>query len=137
MQKWITGLLVLIVMSSAAFAQDDTLKCNPEGTQIEMNVCAAEDYQKADKKLNETWKKLMVKFKNDKTATTNLKKAQKAWVAFRDADIEAMFSCASGDRVCWGSMESMLRSGELQAMTEARTKRLQHYIDNGLGSSEE
>lgn len=137
MQKWITGLLVLIVMSSAAFAQDDTIKCNPEGTQIEMNVCAGEDYQKADKKLNETWKKLMVKFKNDKTATTNLKKAQKAWVAFRDADIEAMFSCASGDGGCWGSMESMLRSGELQAMTEARTKRLQHYIDNGLGSSEE
>jgi uncharacterized protein YecT (DUF1311 family) len=125
--------LVLALSHSVSFAGG--IKCNPNGNQMEMNQCALDDYQAADKKLNDTWKKLMDKFKSDKTATAKLKAAQKAWIAFRDADVEATFACDAKDAPCWGSIEPMLRSGELQALTEARTERLQKYIDNGLGVS--
>ena len=132
MKKVIATALVLLLSYSVAWADEDT-KCNRDGNQSELNVCAYEDYQAADKKLNETWKNLMTKFKAEKTATAKLKAAQKAWIAFRDADVDAKFACEEGDASCWGSMESMLRSAELRDMTEARTAQLQKYIDEGLG----
>jgi uncharacterized protein YecT (DUF1311 family) len=132
MKTVISAALVLLLSATTVTAGD--IKCNPDGNQMEMNQCAADDYAAADKKLNATWKNLMAQFKDDKTATAKLKAAQKAWIAFRDAEIAAQFACDEGDiRVCWGSMYPMLVNGELQAMTETRTERLQKYIDDGLG----
>lgn len=132
MKTVISTALVLLLATTAVTAGE--FKCKPDGNQAEMNQCAADDYAAADKKLNTTWKKLMAQFKDDKTATAKLKAAQKAWIAFRDAEIAAQFACDEGDvRVCWGSMYPMLVNGELQAMTETRTERLQKYIDDGLG----
>lgn len=128
-------LAITLLLLAATALRAEEIKCNPDGNQMELNQCAWDDYQKADKKLNDTWKKLMAKFKTDKTATAKLKAAQKAWIAFRDAEVEAMFACEPNEVPCWGSMEPMLRNGELQSMTEERTKRLQHYIDEGLGVS--
>lgn len=128
--------LILALMLSTSVVEAVGVKCNHDGNQMEMNQCAADDYAAADKKLNATWKKLMEKFKNDKTAIAKLKAAQKAWIAFRDAEVDAMFACDEGDvSVCWGSMYPMLFNGELQSMTETRTERLQKYIDQGLGES--
>lgn len=131
MKKFI--LTLILCSACSAYAEDSAFKCNPNGNQAELNQCSLDEYQAADKKLNDTWKKLMAKFKNDNTATAKLKIAQKAWLVFRDAEIEATFACAAGDRSCWGSMEPMLRNGELTALTEARTARLQKYLKNGLG----
>lgn len=132
MKKITSLVLALLLSTSAVYAEG--FKCKPDGNQAEMNQCAADDYAAADKKLNATWKKLMAQFKDDKTATAKLKAAQKAWIVFRDAEIAAQFACDEGDiRVCWGSMYPMLVNGELQAMTETRTERLQKYIDDGLG----
>lgn len=122
--------IVLLLCSSMTYA---AFKCNPDGNQAELNQCALDDYQAADKQLNDTWKKLMLKFKNDKTASSKLKIAQKAWLAFRDAEVDAMFACANPVSNCWGSMEPMLRYGELTTLTQERTKRLQKYLSQGLG----
>jgi len=133
MMKTVMGIALTLLLSATTVTAGD-IKCKPDGNQMEMNQCAADDYAAADKKLNTTWKKLMAQFKDDKTATAKLKAAQKAWIAFRDAEIAAQFACDEGDvRVCWGSMYPMLVNGELQAMTETRTERLQKYIDDGLG----
>ena len=127
-------VITLLLYASLAHANNNSpFKCNPEGNQAELNQCSLDEYTAADKKLNQTWKKLTLKFKNDKTAITKLKAAQKAWIVFRDAEIEATFACDAGDQTCWGSMEPMLRNGELTALTLARTQRLQKYIDEGLG----
>lgn len=133
--KKLIAIILLLCVSTATYADDSAFKCNPAGNQAELNQCALDEYQAADRKLNDTWKKLMAKFKNDKTATAKLKAAQKAWLVFRDAEIEATFACDAGDRSCWGSMEPMLRHGELTALTQARTTRLQKYLKNGLGVS--
>ncbi|MFZ1388921.1 MAG: lysozyme inhibitor LprI family protein [Thiolinea sp.] len=125
--------IALLLFASISYAEETAFKCNPEGNQAELNQCSYDHYQAADKQLNTTWKKLMAKFKDDKTATAKLKTAQKAWLVFRDAEIEAMFACEAQDRTCWGSMEPMLRNGELTTLTQARTARLQKYIQEGLG----
>lgn len=124
-------VITLLLLSNSVIAGD--IKCNPNGNQPELSQCAADDYATSDKKLNDLWKKLMDKFKADKTATAKLKTAQKAWTAFRDAEVEAQFACDDKSGNCWGSMEGMLRSGVLKELTDARTTRLQKYIDDGLG----
>ncbi len=134
MKKVMVITLVLLLSNTVAWA-DEEIKCNHDGNQAELNVCAYEDYQAADKKLNDTWKSLMTKYKAEKTATAKLKAAQKAWIAFRDAEMDAMFACEEDDvQTCWGSMYPLLLNSELQTMTEARTQQLQKYIDEGLGS---
>jgi len=121
----------LTVAAESAGAAEPAFKCNPDGNQAELSQCAADDYTASDKKLNDTWKSLIDKFKDDKTTTAKLKTAQKAWVVFRDAEVEAQFACEGGN--CWGSMEGMLRNEVLKELTDTRTARLQKYIDDGLG----
>lgn len=114
---------------------DGAPACNPD-TQIEMNACANNDYAAADKKLNDTWKALIAKEKDNKTYIKSLRIAQRAWIKLRDADVDAMFACKEGDmRICWGSMYPMLRQGAMTEITEARTKRLQQFIDKGQNLS--
>jgi uncharacterized protein YecT (DUF1311 family) len=130
MKKITYAGLLMLVFSIAAFASEP--KCNSEGTQIEMNVCAGEEYQAADKQLNTTWKALIKKEKANKAYTTSLRNAQKAWITFRDLEIKAMFACAEGNmRICWGSMYPLLEQGAMTEITKERTKRLQQFIDKG------
>jgi uncharacterized protein YecT (DUF1311 family) len=125
------AVAVLVGIGIDAGAAEPALKCNRNGNQGELNQCALDDYTASGKKLNNTWKSLMAKFKDEKIATAKLKTAQKAWIVFRNAEVEAQFACDGGN--CWGSMEGMLRSEVLKELTDARTARLQKYIDDGLG----
>lgn len=127
-------VLTLALIGNIAYASD--IKCNPDGNQMELNQCAADDYAAADKKLNDTWKALMKKLTDDKPAADKLRVAQRAWIAFRDAEVAARFACAEEDmRVCWGSMYPMLYNAALQELAEERTQRLQQYLDEGLNPS--
>jgi len=142
MKKTIYVSLFALMFSSSVFAHDDSdhahdgPKCNPEGNQSEMNACAGDDYAAADKKLNDTWKVLMKKEKGNKAYIKSLRKSQKAWIKFRDLEVEAMFACDDGEmRICWGSMYPMLQQGAMTEITEARTKSLQQFIDDGQNPS--
>jgi uncharacterized protein YecT (DUF1311 family) len=118
----------IFLLSSTAFA----FECNPEGNQSKMNQCAYDDFLKADKALNDVYQQLIKKSKGDKTYIKQLRKAQRAWIVFRDAELDAMFSCAEEDiKLCWGSMVGMLYPSAKAELTEERTKKLQHYLDNG------
>lgn len=72
-------------------------------------------YAKADKELNRFYRHLMSTLTKDKQE--QLKKAQRAWIAFRDAeaDLEA-------DGAGWGWPASW--NASLARLTEARTKQL-------------
>lgn len=118
-------LLVLAVNVNAA-----DLVCNYEGNQQELNQCARDEFDAADKQLNLTWKKLLAQ--SDKSYVKALRKAQRAWIVFRDAEVDAMFACKDDDmRMCWGSMYPLLYHGAMTELTEARTKQLQDYIKHG------
>lgn len=127
-------MIALVVLAGLSMLSTNVSAegCNPEGTQMEMNQCAADDYAKADKALNDVWKALMAKEKENKAYTNKLREAQRAWIAFRDAEVAAMYACAEENpRFCWGSMYPLLYNTELATLTEARTKTLKSYLEHG------
>jgi uncharacterized protein YecT (DUF1311 family) len=114
-------LLAGLLSSSAAFAQEcDRSDESPAG----MNVCAHEDYEAADAKLNKTYGEIMKRLSDDAEGRKLLQAAQRAWIGFRDAECD--FSTADSQG---GSIHPMLMSGCLQGLTEARTKQLDGYLE--------
>lgn len=90
-------------------------------TQFEMNQEEAKNYAKADAELNRVYAKLIKKL--DKEGVAKLKKAQRAWIAYRDAEMEF-----SGDSARGGSMQPMLYSGTGAHLTKDRIKDLNSHL---------
>lgn len=112
----------------------DEIKCNGGGNQFELNICASDDFAKADKELNKTYQSLIKKEVDDRLFISKLRIAQKAWLVYRDADLEARFACAEDDiRLCWGSMYPMSYSLWKAELTRERTKHLQQILEDRRG----
>jgi uncharacterized protein YecT (DUF1311 family) len=62
-------------------------------TQAAMNACA-EEFACADTELNHTYRALPAKTAQQPETAAKIKFAQKSWLAFRDAYVEAMFPAA-------------------------------------------
>jgi len=136
MQQLIMAVVIVCALATPAFAADFAT-CDPGGTQIEMTACAVDDLALADKKLNEVYKALMKKEAANKPFVEKLRAAQKAWLAFRDAELAAMFACDNADPdVCWGSMTSQCYSSYEAKMTRERTKRLTQFLEQGQPADE-
>lgn len=87
-----------------------------------MTRSAVEDFAKADRELNRVYKVLTRRL--DSTSRHKLVTAQRAWLAFRDAD-----AALAGDvEARGGSMEPMLVAFRKQELTEARTRDLRRMI---------
>jgi uncharacterized protein YecT (DUF1311 family) len=127
-------LLSVIALASTASWADDGIKCNDDGNQLELNACARDDFTKADGELNQAYQLLLKKEANDKLFISKLRLAQKAWLSFRDADLEARFACAENNvRVCWGSMYPMSLLSRKAELTRERAKHLQQILKDGRG----
>jgi len=110
--------------------EEPQVDCENAMAQSEMNFCANKDYEAADKELNAAYKKTMAAMKETDTelgeinanyvgAVEALKKAQRAWIDYRDGQCELAGFEARG-----GSMEPMLVSGCLADLTKKRTEEL-------------
>jgi uncharacterized protein YecT (DUF1311 family) len=92
--KWVGPVLASwCLLSSGAAAQD--VRCNPQGSTMELAACASNDYQRADRAMNAVYGKLVSRAQEmDRTlapgdtdkAVDRLRKAQRAWVAWRSAE---------------------------------------------------
>src|SRR5271154_5493364 len=60
-------------------------------TQTELDEQACGQFHKADVALNETYSKILKEYAKDPQFVAKLKPAQRAWVAFRDAELEALY----------------------------------------------
>ncbi len=86
----IVGSLPLLLESPETIAAD----CSNAPTTIEQNDCAAEKFRQVDRRLNRVYKRVLAKIATEDTRPPfgrkawkrALIKAQKAWIAFRDAD---------------------------------------------------
>jgi uncharacterized protein YecT (DUF1311 family) len=127
-------LMILIALAVTTVSANDEIRCNPDGNQIELNACARDDFSKADSELNKTYQALIKKEADDKLFISKLRLAQKAWLAFRDAELDARFACAESDvRVCWGSMYPMLFLSRKAELTRERNKQLLQMLKDGPG----
>jgi uncharacterized protein YecT (DUF1311 family) len=115
LRSLVLSLPLVLVSASAA-----DIDCNNAMDQSSMNMCADKDYQAADKKLNEIYRKVAAAQEGD---TAKLKAAQRAWIQYRDT--ECIFEVAENEG---GSIYPLVYSGCLTRLTNARTKELQTYL---------
>jgi uncharacterized protein YecT (DUF1311 family) len=87
-KKWLIALFFLF--SGTMFSGNLFAQCENAGTQADMTNCISDAYKKADAELNHTYK-LAFKGLNAKAAE-NLKKAQRAWIIYRDAQCNAEYA---------------------------------------------
>lgn len=140
MRPFALATALALACSGMAFAQEDPpLDCANAMTQADMNQCSYMDFEKADKELNVVYKQaLKSAAEADKQAAEmnevyvgavkSLKKAQRAWIDYRDGHCDGV-----GYEAVGGSMQGMLISGCQARLTETRTKELRELIQ-GIGN---
>jgi uncharacterized protein YecT (DUF1311 family) len=77
-------LASLALLTVPATAADND--CSAAVTQTDLNLCIHKDYLAADTRLNALYKSLYAKY--DAANRVLLQKAERAWIAYRDADCE-------------------------------------------------
>jgi len=97
-------------------------RCESPQTQAAMNVCAAEEFRRADAQLNAVYRKLTATLDADRRR--KLQAAQRAWLAFRDAHCEFEASAYEG-----GSMQPMEYSTCATNVTKERIGHLRQALD--------
>lgn len=113
---------------SAPSAQAEDIDCNNVRSTVESNFCADKAYQEADARLNKVYQAVIARIADsaegppyDKTSWDKaMREAQRAWVAFRDAD------CKGAMPMEWsgGSGTSAAVMTCLSEKTETRIKEL-------------
>ena len=92
-------------------------QCENSGTTAATTNCIAHEYEKADAELNRIYK---LAFKGlDPKEADNIKKAQRAWVIYRDAQCDAEYAKWDG-----GSGGPAAHLGCLARLTRLRTREL-------------
>jgi uncharacterized protein YecT (DUF1311 family) len=97
-------------------------------TQGNMNRDACAEYKKADQALNATYSRVRKDYAQDPRFLAKLKQAQLAWIAFRDAHLQARFPKAD-KQTGYGSAYPACRCALLAELTEQRVKQLQIWLD--------
>jgi uncharacterized protein YecT (DUF1311 family) len=124
------GLTLALLLS----AQNPEWNCDNPQAQQEMNWCAAQDAERADAELNTVYRTAIEHAREadrdyaqategradgDPSGEATLREAQRAWVAFRDAQCRLESYEARG-----GSMQPMIDGGCRATLTRARTAEL-------------
>jgi len=105
-------------------------------TQMAMNACAGDEARRTDAELNRVYKQLLLKVAKDAAATSKIKAAEKLWVAYRDAYIEAMYP-AEDKQTAYGTMYPMevnLLTAKLSRQHTSALKELLRQLDGGEGN---
>jgi uncharacterized protein YecT (DUF1311 family) len=106
--------LVMMAGTAAVRAQE----CDrSDDTQQMMNICAGEDYQASDASLNAAYQNLAGA--SDAEGRKLLQAAQRAWIAFRDAECARSTAASEG-----GSLHPLEMSQCLTRLTDERIKQL-------------
>lgn len=120
----------LLMLAQAASAEEEEIDCDHAQYQIEMNLCAARDFEASDAALNAQWTQTSTRMKaldteidreHDKQPGhfETLLEGQRAWLKFRDAQCLSESFMARG-----GSMQPMMISQCKTYLTELRTQQL-------------
>ena len=96
------------------------------GPQTELKC----DFNLVDKKLNTVYNSIIIQYKDDTLFIIRLKEAQRAWLKYRDAHIEARFPTAKkGDQYSeYGNIYPQCACMELTELTEERIRILEKWL---------
>ena len=101
-------------------------------TQWEMNDLACADLEKADKKLNAIYKRLISQNGDNPQARSDLKKAQQAWLKFVEFHMKTVFPLKDGEnpRVLYGSIYPYEFATEKTFLFTQRIKQLEGLLND-------
>jgi uncharacterized protein YecT (DUF1311 family) len=119
MRLLITSAFIALTLCANSFAQNRDKKdpCADAQSQAEMNMCWGKEYKAADARLNEAYRRFMAKLNDEEKA--QLKKAQLAWITYRDANCDFV-----ADEYKGGTMRPMIAAICLAETTNNRTTEL-------------
>ncbi|HRK55895.1 MAG TPA: lysozyme inhibitor LprI family protein [Burkholderiaceae bacterium] len=115
-------LVLLLCMAAWASAQ----------TQLDMNIEACADYQAAEEELAAVYQQLVRAKIDDREFVEAIEQAQRAWMAFRDAELKAIYPKRDA-RLAYGSAHPMCECGALAKLTRARSAALMQWLMNHEG----
>jgi uncharacterized protein YecT (DUF1311 family) len=115
-------MLLCIIKAHSQQASSRIIDCNSVTTQIEMNECAKKDFDKADKELNEIYKKTMSLLTPE--SRQSLISAQKKWIEYRDTSCKVYEKLYQG-----GSMMNMITLNSKTRLTNERIKELKILLE--------
>lgn len=126
-------VVAALSLASAQPASEPEWNCEEPQAQVEMNACAALDFERADAALNAEYRASIAHARASDRSPDNgrtegddrpgeeatLREAQRAWVIFRDAHCRLDGYSERG-----GSMEPLVYESCRAALTRARTAQL-------------
>jgi uncharacterized protein YecT (DUF1311 family) len=110
--------IAIVFSSAAALAQ----------TQTDSNEDSCATFKQADALLNKSYNQVLSEYRKNGAFIRKLRVAQRAWIAYRDAQIEALYP-ATDKRAEYGSVYPMCRCSALAALTTQRADELKKWID--------
>jgi len=93
--------------------------------EMERRSCAA--YQAAEKELSDVYGAVLARYAQDPAFVAKLKRAQQAWIAYRDAELAALYP-SNDKRGAYGSVYETCYCSEQRQMTEQRTEVLRQWL---------
>ncbi len=118
MRRHLAALAVLIAAAMHTLAAQ---------TQQDLHVQADSAYRRADSTLNSVYTQLVSRYRNDSLALRKLRAAERAWLAYRDAQVEATFP-ATDKQTAYGSVYPMCVLMLLTNLTESRIAELRSAL---------
>lgn len=130
------ALIVIVSLAAAPASAEETVDCANAMSTVDLNICAGQDFEKADADLNQVYQHALDAIPematddpqfNAKAWEGALRKSQRAWIAYRDAE------CDGHVLMFWtgGSGATADIIGCKQSLTEARTKELKARYEEG------
>jgi len=129
-------MMILILGFPLALAQQKKRQtgdsCSKAMTQESLQTCYCDRAQKADAQLNAVYQQLLKKNVADTLFTDKLKISQRAWLAFRDAQLEAIYPDPD-PKAAYGSVFGMCYCMAQEELTLDRVKQLKRMLTSREG----
>ena len=109
-------IVIILTLNFSCFSQ----------TQAEINKETYAELNKSDKRLNEIYQTIVSKYKYDSIFIKNLKKSQRIWIKFRDAEIEIKYPSYPNKQ--YGSILPTCKALYLKKLTDKRIETLKEWV---------
>lgn len=116
-------LILIASMTIAGVSAATAMDCDNAPDQATMNVCADKALKATDARLNSVYRAITRRLADDPDTLKQLVTAQRAWIAFRDAECTFRSSGTSG-----GSAYPMVYATCLDGLTRSRLDALKELI---------
>jgi uncharacterized protein YecT (DUF1311 family) len=120
-------LIVSIVAGQQKSKPDVFFECDKTAkSQADLNKCAVSDDKQADDEMNRAYQELLRRAASDEVAVKKIEASQRAWIAFREAQIDALYPAEN--KMEYGSAFTMCVNLLRADLTQQRIKMLKEML---------